>query len=101
MSDDYDAHAVPTPTVTLSHDASGLSLNEGSALTLTCTATLPPSVDTDVNVTIQWTPNNSMRDRVSVSFPSSSGSPFVSTLTISPLAMTDAGLYYCEASARS
>ena len=51
----YKPHAVPTPTVTLNQDVSGL-LYEGSAVTLTCAATLPPSVNTDVNVTVQWTP---------------------------------------------
>ena len=60
----YEPHAVPTPTVNLSQDVSGL-LYEGSAVTMTCAATLPPSVDTDVNVTVQWTPAISS-DRVSI-----------------------------------
>ncbi|CAI8012405.1 hypothetical protein GBAR_LOCUS7955 [Geodia barretti] len=90
---------LPTPTVNLSQDASGL-LYEGSAVTLTCTATLPPSVDTDVNVTVQWTLAISS-DRVSISPPSSSRSPFTSTLTISPLAIADTGQYYCEVTVHS
>ncbi|CAI7996618.1 hypothetical protein GBAR_LOCUS1907, partial [Geodia barretti] len=44
---------LPAPTVTVS--VSSGALNEGTSLTLTCTATLPPWVDTDVNVTINWT----------------------------------------------
>ncbi|CAI8047962.1 hypothetical protein GBAR_LOCUS26512 [Geodia barretti] len=90
---------LPTPTVNLSQDASGL-LYEGSAVTMTCAATLPPSVDTDVNVTVQWTPAISS-DRVSISTPSSSRSPFTSTLTISPLAIADTGQYYCEVTVHS
>ena len=90
---------VPTPTVTLNQDASSL-LYEGSAVTLTCTATLHPSVDTDVNLTAQWTPAIS-RNRVATSPPSSSRYPFTSTLAISPLAITDAGQYNCEVIAYS
>ena len=95
----YKPHAVPTPTVNLSQDVSGL-LYEGSAVTLTCAATLPPSVDTDVNVTVHWTPAI-FSDRVSMSTLSSSRSLFTSTLTISPVAITDAGQYYCEVTVHS
>ena len=95
----YNPYAVPTPTVILS-SSEGVPY-EGLAITFTCTATLPPSVDTDVNVTVLWSPDISMRDRVNISAPSTLRYPFVSTLTIGSLSVTDAGLYYCEAIANS
>ena len=89
---------VPTPTVDLSVP-SGL-LYEGTSQTLTCTVTLPDTVDTDVNVTVKWTHNGTMTD-VMISDVSSMRSPFISTLTLSPLSMTDAGQYSCVATADS
>ena len=50
-------------------------------------------MDTDVTVTVQWTPDTTS-DRVSIS-------PFISTLTLSPLSMTDATQYSCMATADS
>ena len=91
-------NAVPAPTVTVS--VSSGALNEGTSLILTCTATLPPWVDTDVNITINWTADIS-NERVTLSPPTSDRSPFISTLTLSPLLLTDSGLYYCEVSAAS
>ena len=90
--------AVPTPNVTLS--VSSGPLEEGSSLMLTCTATLPPSVDTDVNITVKWTPNTNS-NQVLISPPSSLRSPFISTLALSPLATTDSGLYSCEVTVSS
>ena len=89
-------HAVPTPTLDLSVPSG--PLYEGTSQTLTCTVTLPDTVDTDVNVTIQWTHNGTVTD---VMIVSSMRSPFVSTLTLSPLSMTDAGRYSCVATADS
>ena len=75
-------------------------LYEGTSQTLSCTVTLPDTVDTDVNVTVQWTHNGTMTD-VMISDVSSMRSPFISTLTLSPLSMTDAGQYSCVATADS
>ena len=75
-------------------------LYEGTSQTLTCTVTLPNTVDTDVNVTVQWTHNDTvtdvMTDVYSMMLPS-----FTSTLTLSPLSMTDAGQYSCVATSDS
>ena len=90
--------AVPPPNVSVSVPSG--PLYEGTAQTLTCTATLPPSVDTDTNVTVLWT-HNIPHDRATISPPTSLTSPYTSTLTISPLVMTDAGRYSCVASADS
>ena len=90
--------AVPAPNVSVSVPSG--PLYEGTAQTLTCTATLPLSVDTDTNVTVLWT-HNIPHDRVTISPPISLRSSFTSSLTISPLVMTDAGRYSCVASANS
>ena len=90
---------VPTPTLTLS--LPGGSLYEGTSLTLTCNITLPDTVNSeDVTVAVQWTSVDSS-DRVMVSTVSSMRSPFISTLTLSPLNMSDSGQYSCRATATS
>ena len=89
---------MPIPTLNLSVPSA--PLYEGTSQTLDCTVTLPDTVDTDVNVTIQWTHNGTMTD-VMISDVSSMRSPFISTLTLSPLSMTDAGQYSCVAAADS
>ena len=89
--------AVPTPTLDLSVPSG--PLYEGTSQTLTCTVTLPDTVDTDVNVTVQWTHNGTVTDVMTDGF--SMRSPFISTLTLSPLSMTEAGQYSCVATADS
>ena len=89
---------MPTPTLDLSVPSD--PLYEGTSQTLNCTVTLPDTVDTDVNVTVQWTHNDTMTD-VMISDVYSMRSPFISTLTLSPLSMTDAGQYSCVATADS
>ena len=86
--------AVPAPTVTLTHPSG--PLYQGTSHSLNCTASLPPSVDTDINITTHWTAAVSS-DRSTILSPSL----FVSTLTISPLATSDAGQYFCAATAHS
>ena len=83
---------VPTPTLALSVPSG--PLYEGASLTLTCNITLPDTVDSeDVTVDVQWTQIDSA--------VSSMRSPFISTLTVSPLIMSDSGEYYCRATATS
>ena len=89
---------MPTPTLTLSVPSS--PLYEGTTQTLTCNATLPSSVDTDVNVVVNWTLAVN-GDRVTIVNPSNQKSPFISTLMLSPLTMADAGLYSCEVTAHT
>ena len=89
---------VPTPTLDLSVPSG--PPYEGTSQTLTCNVTLPDTVDTDVTVDVQWTlPASS--DRVMISAVYSMRPPFISTLTLSPLSMSDAGQYSCEATADS
>ena len=77
-------------------------LYEGTSQTLNCTATLSPSVDTDITVSVQWTaPDISSSDRINISHPSNTESPFISTLTLSPLTRDDAGNYGCQVTATS
>ena len=93
---------VPTPSVSLSVPSG--PLYEGTSQTLTCTGTLPEAVDTDVTVGVVWMLNNTQivnSTRKEISPVSSTRSPFTSTLTLSPLSMSDAGQFSCEATADS
>ena len=79
-------------------------LYEGTSQTLTCTATLPEAVDTDVTVGVVWRFSDTSvapSARVQISSVSSTRSPFTSTLIFSPLSMSDAGQFSCEATADS
>ena len=86
------------PDVTLT--APSRLLYEGTSQTLTCTATLHLPVNSDIAISIHWTTATNS-DRVIISSPSSERSPFISTLTLSPLVISDAGLYSCEATVYS
>ena len=99
-------HTVPTPTTTLMIPTSELLLYEGTLQTMTCNVTLPDTVDTNVNVTIDWILDTNIiiittSDRIIISPVSSLMSPFISTLTFDPLIMSDAGQYYCQSTADS
>ena len=79
-------------------------LYEGTSQTLTCTVTLPEAVDTDVTVGVVWRFTDTSvapSARVEISSVSNTRSPFTSTLTLSPLSMSDAGQFSCEATADS
>ena len=98
----YFDYTVPTPAVSLGVPSG--PLYEGTPQTLTCSVTLPDTVETDVTVTVDWTLDSTpitSSDRVEVSPVSSVRSPFMSTLRLSPLIMTDAGQYSCQATATS
>ena len=93
---------VPTPSVSLS--VSSGPLYEGTSQTLTCTVTLPEAVDSDVNVCVVWRFTSTPvvpSAHAQISPVSSTRSPFISTLTLSPLSMSDAGEFSCEATANS
>ena len=93
---------VPTPSVSLSVPSG--PLYEGTSQTLTCTVTLPEPVDTDVTVGVVWRFTNTQvvnSTSIQISPVSSTRSPFTSTLTLSPLSMSDAGQFSCEATADS
>ena len=94
----YIFHPVPIPTVSLSIPSG--TLYEGTSQTLNCSVTLPVTVDTNVNVTVQWTPVVST-DRIILSNVSNIRPPITSTLTFSPLSMADAGQYSCVATVDS
>ena len=94
---------VPTPNSTLSVP-SGL-LYEGTLQTMTCTVTLPDTVDTDVTVTVDWILNTTTiantSDRNIISPVSTMMSSFISLLTFNPFIMNDVGQYSCHATADS
>ena len=87
------------PILALSLSVPNGPLYEGTSHTLACNATLPGTVDTDVTVDVYWTlPASS--DHVNVML-SPVATTFISTLTLSPLSMSDAGQYSCEATVNS
>ena len=93
---------MPTPSVSLSVPSG--PLYEGTSQTLTCTVTLPEPVDTDVTVGVVWRFTDTPvapSARVQISPVSSTRSPFTSTLTLSPLIMSDADQFSCEVTANS
>ena len=79
--------------VTLSHTA---PLYAGTGLTLTCTVTLDPNVDSGESVMTEWSGLQDIpEERYSVTGASSSGSTYTDSFTISPLADQDDGTYTC------
>ena len=95
---------MPTPAASVGVPSG--PLYEGTSQTLICSVTLPGTVtvDTDVTVIVDWTLDSTpitSSDRVVVSPVSSVRSPFMSTLRLSSLVMTDAGQYSCQATATS
>ena len=85
-------HLVPV-TVTLNHTP---PLYAGTGFTLTCTVTLDPNVDNGERVVTEWSgPRDISGDRYSVTGTSGSGSTYTDSLTISPLADLDDGIYTC------
>ena len=90
---------MPVPTVDIIVPSD--PVYEGTSQTLTCNVTLPPSVDTDVNITVNWGPEPLSSDRVTIHQPSALIPPFISTLIISPVGMNESGQYSCEATASS
>ncbi len=78
------------------------TLYDGESVTLTCTITLDPAVDSVVAVAASWAgPDGGLLSngaRVTVSGVIGSG-PYQSTLTLSSLVTSDTGVYTCTASA--
>ena len=88
-------HLVPVPevSITLSHTP---PLYAGISLTLTCTVTLDPNVDSGERVVTEWSGLQDIpEERYSVTAASGSGSTYTGSLTISPLAHQDTGTYTC------
>ena len=95
-------HTVPAPAASVGVPSG--PLYEGTSQTLTCSVTLPDAVDTNVTVAVDWTLDSTPitpSDRVVVPLASGVMSPFISTLRLRPLVMTDAGQYSCQATAHS
>ena len=96
----YASPTVPSPTVNISQ-VSNPPLYAGTALTLTCTATLNEAIDTLVDVTAVWkiaggtVTTDGRRDISDVT--QTSNLVYQTTITISPLSdMMDNGQYECE-----
>ena len=88
---------VPQPSVAVTLHKTA-PLYAGTSLTLTCTVTLDPNVDSHVDVMTEWSGHHDISEkRYSVTAASISGRNYVYTgsLTISPLAEQDGGTYTC------
>ena len=71
-------------------------LYTGTGLSLKSTVTLDPNVDNGERVVTEWSgPRDISGDRYSVTGVSGSGSTYTDSLTISPLADLDDGIYTC------
>ena len=88
-------HSVPVPEVTITLSPTP-PLYTGISLTLTCTVTLDPNVDSGKRVVTEWSGLQDIpKERYSVTAASGSGSTYTGSLTISPLAYQDTGTYTC------
>ena len=73
----------------------------GTALTLTCTATLHSNVDNGEMVTAEWTgPSSIHEERYTVSIVVDTNRIYIVSLTISSLIVQDNGIYTCTATIR-
>ena len=75
------------------------SIYEGTRQTLTCIVVLPDYVDTDVNVVVEWLFESSpllSSDRINISQVTIQSFLFFSTLTFSPIGISDTGHYSCQ-----
>ena len=90
---------MPVPTVDIIVPSG--PVYEGTSQTFTCNVVLPPSVDTDVNLTVHWRPEPLSSDRITIHQPSALMSPFTSTLVFSPVGRNESEKYSCVATASS
>ena len=72
-------------------------LYAGTSITLTCTVTLDPNVDSGESVITEWDGLQDIpEERYSITGASGSGNTYTDSLTISPLADQDEGTYSCR-----
>ena len=77
------------------------SVYQGTELVITCNATVDSAVDTEFDVTIEWSrdPAEVMDGSyLTISGTIGSGHEYTSTVTISPVNTTDSATYTCTAS---
>ena len=86
--------SVPKPVVVTTTNRTG-PLYAGTGLTLTCTMTLHPNVDSNVSVNMVWT-GPSTSNWYSLTSLHMLGRSYTRNLTISPLVTTDSGQYQCS-----
>ena len=96
----YSILAVPTPEVVVTTDPPDLgTLVEGTYIDLVCTVTINDAVDTDVNVSIEWSLNGgsplmNSSDDYSISPISLISDQYISIIRIEELMTTDNGATY-------
>ena len=93
----YSPSLVPQPIVVVTANSTG-TLYAGTSLTLSCTVILDSSVDNSESVVTEWSGLQSIPEyRYSATDAMrESGSMYSGSLTISPLADHDDGIYACN-----
>ena len=86
---------VESPSLSTSREPSGI-LFVNQCVTLTCTATLPESVDTSVTVVVTWTGPRGVLFNITMATQET----YTNTVTVNAVQTTDSGSYTCSAIAR-
>ena len=93
-------HIVPRPMMTISGSPRNTSFFQGLNLVFTCNIILEEAVDTSVTVQGTWNRNESElvnEGRITISNPPLIMHPYLITVSFSPLNVSDAGTYECNA----
>ena len=96
-------HTVPPPLMTISGAPRNMSFFRGLNLAFTCDIILDVVVDTSVTVQGTWNRNgtdllNQLDEgRITISNPLLTMPPYQTTVSFSPLNVSDAGTYECNA----
>ena len=95
----YSIRVVPAPEVVVTTDPSDVgTLVEGTYIDLVCTVTINDAVNTDVNVSIEWSCNGGSplmnSSDYSISPISSVSDQYISTIHIEELMMSNNGATY-------
>ena len=100
---DFFLHIVPPPLMTISGSPRNTSFFQGLNLVFTCSIILDVAVDTSVTVQGTWNRNgtdllNQLNEgRITISNPPLMTPSYQTTVSFSPLNVSDAGTYECNA----
>ena len=93
--------SVPAPGVSVTSNTGGGPAFQGAELVITCTVSVDLAVDTPFTVSLSWSsePGEVLNgSNVTISETTESGHEFTSTVTISPVNISDSAQYTCTAS---
>jgi len=86
---------VESPSLSTSREPNGI-LYVNQSVTLTCTATLPQHVDTNVTVVVTWTGPRGFLSSITMGTQET----YTNTVPVNALQTSDSGSYTCSAIAR-